>query len=159
MRCSGCNTSLDSTKLTEKDGEPFCRRCYAKVRLFFFFFWFISVFVIYGFCFVFFFGDGLSGLSKRGIFRRGWEDGDGRTISLHQSLPPYFLGLIMSQVDVNADLGVDFFSNSYSVLREVGTRFWVNPEVESSESQLPNLKLWLCCVSYSNGRSHDDRYV
>lgn len=107
----------------------------------------------------FFFGDGLSGLSKRGIFRRGWEDGDGRTISLHQSLPPYFLGLIMSQVDVNADLGVDFFSNSYSVLREVGTRFWVNPEVESSESQLPNLKLWLCCVSYSNGRSHDDRYV
>ncbi|KAK7688473.1 hypothetical protein QCA50_008011 [Cerrena zonata] len=31
LRCSDCKTSLDSTKLTEKDGEPFCRRCYARL--------------------------------------------------------------------------------------------------------------------------------
>ncbi|KAJ8520330.1 hypothetical protein ONZ45_g2841 [Pleurotus djamor] len=30
LRCTQCNTSLDSTKLTEKDGEPYCRQCYSK---------------------------------------------------------------------------------------------------------------------------------
>jgi LIM domain len=32
LRCTECNTSLDSTRLTEKDGNPLCHRCYAKVR-------------------------------------------------------------------------------------------------------------------------------
>jgi LIM domain len=31
LKCTECNTSLDSTKLTEKDGDPLCRRCYGKV--------------------------------------------------------------------------------------------------------------------------------
>ena len=31
LRCAECNTLLDSTRLTEKDGEPLCRRCYGKV--------------------------------------------------------------------------------------------------------------------------------
>ncbi|EPS98833.1 hypothetical protein FOMPIDRAFT_90481 [Fomitopsis schrenkii] len=31
LRCSECNTTLDSTKLTERDGEPYCRRCYSKL--------------------------------------------------------------------------------------------------------------------------------
>jgi hypothetical protein len=33
LRCGECNMLLDSTRLTEKDGEPLCRRCYGKVRL------------------------------------------------------------------------------------------------------------------------------
>ena len=33
LRCTECNTSLDSTRLTEKDGNPLCHRCYAKVRI------------------------------------------------------------------------------------------------------------------------------
>ncbi|EGO20346.1 hypothetical protein SERLADRAFT_453022 [Serpula lacrymans var. lacrymans S7.9] len=32
LRCTECNTSLDSTKLTEKDGDPFCHRCYSKLH-------------------------------------------------------------------------------------------------------------------------------
>ena len=32
LRCNECNTTLDSTRLTERDGEPYCRRCYSKVR-------------------------------------------------------------------------------------------------------------------------------
>lgn len=31
LRCTECNTTLDSTKLTDKDGDPFCRNCYGKV--------------------------------------------------------------------------------------------------------------------------------
>ena len=34
LRCAECNTLLDSTRLTEKDGRPLCRRCYGKVRMF-----------------------------------------------------------------------------------------------------------------------------
>ena len=34
LRCAECNTLLDSTRLTEKDGRPLCRRCYGKVRVF-----------------------------------------------------------------------------------------------------------------------------
>lgn len=34
LRCAECNTSLDSTRLTEKDGRPLCRRCYGKVGSF-----------------------------------------------------------------------------------------------------------------------------
>ncbi|EJU00205.1 LIM-domain-containing protein [Dacryopinax primogenitus] len=30
LRCESCSTQLDSTKLTERDGTPFCRACYAK---------------------------------------------------------------------------------------------------------------------------------
>lgn len=33
LRCSECNTLLDSTRLTEKDGDPFCKHCYGKVRV------------------------------------------------------------------------------------------------------------------------------
>jgi hypothetical protein len=33
LRCNECNTLLDSTRLTEKDGDPLCHRCYSKVRL------------------------------------------------------------------------------------------------------------------------------
>lgn len=33
LRCKECNTPLDSTRLTEKDGDPLCHRCYSKVRL------------------------------------------------------------------------------------------------------------------------------
>ena len=32
LRCSECGTSLDSNRLTEKDGDPLCHRCYNKVR-------------------------------------------------------------------------------------------------------------------------------
>lgn len=32
LRCTQCNTSLDSTRLTEKEGEPYCHRCYSKTR-------------------------------------------------------------------------------------------------------------------------------
>ncbi|TFY52551.1 hypothetical protein EVJ58_g9948 [Rhodofomes roseus] len=31
LRCSECNTSLDSTRLTERDGNPYCHRCYSKL--------------------------------------------------------------------------------------------------------------------------------
>ncbi|KAG8964456.1 hypothetical protein FRC03_001772 [Tulasnella sp. 419] len=31
LRCTECTTSLDSTRLTEKDGEPYCRACYSKL--------------------------------------------------------------------------------------------------------------------------------
>ena len=34
LRCSECGTSLDSSRLTERDGSPFCHRCYNKVRTF-----------------------------------------------------------------------------------------------------------------------------
>jgi len=32
LRCTECNSSLDSTRLTEKEGDPYCQRCYSKVR-------------------------------------------------------------------------------------------------------------------------------
>ncbi|KAI0314002.1 hypothetical protein OF83DRAFT_1064538 [Amylostereum chailletii] len=32
LRCVECNTSLDSSRLTEKDGEPHCRSCYSKLH-------------------------------------------------------------------------------------------------------------------------------
>jgi hypothetical protein len=35
LRCSECGTSLDSSRLTERDGAPFCNRCYNKVCTFF----------------------------------------------------------------------------------------------------------------------------
>ncbi|KAI0727739.1 hypothetical protein C8Q72DRAFT_781047 [Fomitopsis betulina] len=31
LKCSECSTTLDSTKLTERDGEPYCRQCYSKL--------------------------------------------------------------------------------------------------------------------------------
>lgn len=31
LRCTGCGTSLDSTRLTEKEGVPYCHRCYSKL--------------------------------------------------------------------------------------------------------------------------------
>jgi len=31
LRCSECNTHLDSTRLTERDGNPYCHRCYSKL--------------------------------------------------------------------------------------------------------------------------------
>ncbi|KDQ54477.1 hypothetical protein JAAARDRAFT_38149 [Jaapia argillacea MUCL 33604] len=31
LRCTECNTSLDSTRLTERDGNPYCHRCYGKL--------------------------------------------------------------------------------------------------------------------------------
>ncbi|KAA1474074.1 LIM-domain-containing protein [Dentipellis sp. KUC8613] len=31
LRCTECGTSLDSSRLTEKDGQPMCRRCYSKL--------------------------------------------------------------------------------------------------------------------------------
>ncbi|OBZ74576.1 hypothetical protein A0H81_05409 [Grifola frondosa] len=31
LRCTECNTTLDSSRLTEKDGYPFCHRCYGKL--------------------------------------------------------------------------------------------------------------------------------
>ncbi|KAI0341248.1 LIM-domain-containing protein [Trametopsis cervina] len=31
LRCTGCNTSLDSSRLTEKEGEPYCHHCYGKL--------------------------------------------------------------------------------------------------------------------------------
>ncbi|KAG1852626.1 hypothetical protein C8R48DRAFT_724261 [Suillus tomentosus] len=32
LRCKECNTPLDSTRLTEKDGDPLCHRCYSKLH-------------------------------------------------------------------------------------------------------------------------------
>jgi len=32
LRCSECSTFLDSSRLTEKDGNPLCRRCYNKLH-------------------------------------------------------------------------------------------------------------------------------
>jgi len=32
LRCAECNTLLDSTRLTEKDGSLLCRRCYGKLH-------------------------------------------------------------------------------------------------------------------------------
>ncbi|KAI0297915.1 hypothetical protein BC826DRAFT_1123942 [Russula brevipes] len=32
LRCSECGTSLDSNRLTERDGAPFCHRCYNKLH-------------------------------------------------------------------------------------------------------------------------------
>ncbi|KAI0043685.1 LIM-domain-containing protein [Auriscalpium vulgare] len=32
LRCTECNTSLDSGRLTEKDGMPLCHRCYSKLH-------------------------------------------------------------------------------------------------------------------------------
>ncbi|KAB5593733.1 Cysteine and glycine-rich protein 3 [Ceratobasidium theobromae] len=32
FRCIQCNSSLDASKLTEKDGEPMCRNCYSKTH-------------------------------------------------------------------------------------------------------------------------------
>ncbi|KZT03325.1 uncharacterized protein LAESUDRAFT_684152 [Laetiporus sulphureus 93-53] len=31
LRCTECNTLLDSTRLNERDGNPFCNRCYSKL--------------------------------------------------------------------------------------------------------------------------------
>lgn len=31
LRCTECKTSLDSTRLTERDGHPYCHRCYGKL--------------------------------------------------------------------------------------------------------------------------------
>lgn len=31
LRCIECSTLLDSKRLTEKDGDPLCHRCYGKV--------------------------------------------------------------------------------------------------------------------------------
>ena len=33
LRCTECNTNLDSGRLTEKDGQPLCHRCYGKVNV------------------------------------------------------------------------------------------------------------------------------
>ncbi|KZP30114.1 LIM-domain-containing protein [Athelia psychrophila] len=32
LRCVECGTTLDSKKLTEREGEPFCHRCYGKLH-------------------------------------------------------------------------------------------------------------------------------
>lgn len=32
LRCSSCNTLLDSKRLNEKDGKPLCGRCYSKLH-------------------------------------------------------------------------------------------------------------------------------
>ncbi|KAH9996139.1 hypothetical protein BJV74DRAFT_769233 [Russula compacta] len=32
LRCSECGTSLDSSRLTERDGSPLCHRCYNKLH-------------------------------------------------------------------------------------------------------------------------------
>ncbi|KAI9455406.1 hypothetical protein F5148DRAFT_391953 [Russula earlei] len=32
LRCSECGTSLDSSRLTERDGDPLCHRCYNKLH-------------------------------------------------------------------------------------------------------------------------------
>ncbi|OJA09141.1 hypothetical protein AZE42_02313 [Rhizopogon vesiculosus] len=32
LRCKECNTLLDSKRLTEKDGDPLCHRCYSKLH-------------------------------------------------------------------------------------------------------------------------------
>jgi len=32
LRCTECGTSLDSTRLTENEGQPLCRRCYSKLH-------------------------------------------------------------------------------------------------------------------------------
>ncbi|KAI0077682.1 LIM-domain-containing protein [Panus rudis PR-1116 ss-1] len=31
LRCKDCNTLLDSTRLTEKEGDPYCNRCYSRL--------------------------------------------------------------------------------------------------------------------------------
>ncbi|KAL6308911.1 hypothetical protein BKA93DRAFT_485859 [Sparassis latifolia] len=31
LRCTECGTLLDSTRLTEREGSPFCQRCYGKL--------------------------------------------------------------------------------------------------------------------------------
>ncbi|THH21368.1 hypothetical protein EUX98_g8402 [Antrodiella citrinella] len=31
LRCMECSTTLDSSRLTEKEGDPFCHRCYGKL--------------------------------------------------------------------------------------------------------------------------------
>lgn len=33
LLCAACNKRLDTHTLSDKDGEPFCRACYAKVRV------------------------------------------------------------------------------------------------------------------------------
>lgn len=32
LRCRGCEKTLDTGRLVDKDGEPFCQKCYGKVR-------------------------------------------------------------------------------------------------------------------------------
>jgi len=32
LRCSECGTTLDSGRLSERDGSPFCNRCYGKLH-------------------------------------------------------------------------------------------------------------------------------
>jgi hypothetical protein len=34
LRCTSCNTVLTPGKLTEKDGDPLCHRCYGKVGVY-----------------------------------------------------------------------------------------------------------------------------
>ena len=33
LRCRGCEKTLDTGRLVDKDGEPFCQKCYGKVRV------------------------------------------------------------------------------------------------------------------------------
>jgi predicted nucleic acid-binding Zn ribbon protein len=42
LRCTECNTSLDSTRLAEKEGKVVCRSCYGKVRALFWMVAFLS---------------------------------------------------------------------------------------------------------------------
>ncbi|KAI0270741.1 hypothetical protein BC834DRAFT_1011712 [Gloeopeniophorella convolvens] len=32
LRCTECGTTLDSSRLTERDGDPYCHRCYNKLH-------------------------------------------------------------------------------------------------------------------------------
>ena len=32
LRCHGCEKTLDTGRLVDKDGDPFCQKCYGKVR-------------------------------------------------------------------------------------------------------------------------------
>lgn len=32
LRCTECNTTLDSARVTENEGSPYCKHCYGKVR-------------------------------------------------------------------------------------------------------------------------------
>jgi formylmethanofuran dehydrogenase subunit E len=32
LRCTSCNTGLAPGRLSEKDGEPLCHRCYGKLH-------------------------------------------------------------------------------------------------------------------------------
>lgn len=34
LRCTECNTTLDSSRLTENEGNPYCKNCYGKVSRF-----------------------------------------------------------------------------------------------------------------------------